>query len=221
MMVGAATVDAVRRIAERANDVLAAFAPAGPLPSSDPLAVAAPPGASFITQDAAGKRAYSRAGAFHVDDGGALRGVDGGAVLGFTGTGAAALLGPVRLPEPDRTLGRCDDLRIESDGTLAYTRTAIDPRTRERSVERAVVAQLALARFPAGSVGAPDGIVPHIGRPSDGIFGPLATYAREARGVDIDAGLARLSEAYLTLRALHAVQRADAHGQKVALDLVK
>jgi hypothetical protein len=214
MMVEAATAEAVRRVAERANDVLAAFAPgampvygdvrttAAPLASSDPLSVAAPAGAWFIVSDAAGARTYTRAGNFHVDDGGTLRGAGGAAILGFTG----------------------------SDGTLAYTRSAIDPRTRERSVERAVVARLALARFPAGTAplridatqaAAPEGVLPHVGRPDDGLFAPLTVHARDAGGVDLDAGLARLSEAYLTLRALHAAQRAASASQKVATDLVK
>ena len=160
----------------------------------------------------------------------AWRGAGGAAVLCFSGGGEAALLGPVQLPEPDRSLGRCDDLHIESDGTLAYTRSAIDPRTRERTVERAVVARLALARFPAGTapvrvdatqVAAPEGIVPLVGRPGDGTFGALATQARESGAVDLDAGLARLSEACLALRALHAAQRAATQEQRVATELVK
>ena len=60
-MLGTASLDALKRIADRANDVLAAYAPgaipqfgdvtgnAPPLPVDDPLSVAAPPGAWFLT----------------------------------------------------------------------------------------------------------------------------------------------------------------------------
>jgi len=239
-MLGAASVEALQRIADRANDVLGAYAPGGfpvrgdvratapPAKVDDPLSVAAPSDAWFVTSDAAGVRAYTRAGTLHVDDAGTLRGSDGSAVLGFAN--GNILPGTIALPEPDRTLGRCGDLRIESDGTLAYTRAAIDPRTRERSAERVVVGVLALARFPAGTapvhvdathVAAPEGVVPHVGRPGDGAFGPLTTYARDGGSLDLDAGLARLSEAYLTFRALSAANRADLLEQKTALDLVK
>jgi hypothetical protein len=242
MMLGAASIDALQRIADRAADVLASNAPgsfplhgdvrAATLPRhvDDPLSVSAPADAWFVTLDARGARTYTRAGSFHVDAAGELRGADGGAVLGFLDADASGVPAAVRLPEPDRTLGRCDDVRIEGDGTLAYTRSAIDPRTRERSVERVVVAQLALARFPAGTapqrldaahVAVPDGVVPHLGRPGDGTFGPLATYARDGGALDLDAGLARLSEAYLSFRALTAAHRAELGGVKVALDLVK
>ncbi len=239
-MIGAAAVDVLQRIAQRADDVLGAYAPgafpargdvraaAPPQKVDDPLSVAAPADAWFVTSDSAGRRAYTRAGSFAIDPDGTLRGGDGAAVLGFTG--GDIVPSPVVLPEPDRTLGRCADLRIESDGTLAYTRSTIDPRTRERSAERVAVSALALARFPAGSapqrldgthVAAPDGVVPHLGRASDGVFGPLTTYARDGGGLDLDAGLARLSEAYLTFRAVAAANRAGLSDEKTALDLVK
>ena len=239
-MIGAAAVDVLQRIAQRADDVLGAYAPgafpargdvrspAPPQKVDDPLSVAAPAGAWFVTSDAAGRRAYTRAGAFQIGTDGTLRGADGAAVLGFAGGDAVPT--PVTLPEPDRTLGRCVDLRIESDGSLAYTRSAIDPRTRERSAERVDVSALALARFPAATapqrvdathVVAPDGVVPHLGRASDGAFGPLTTYARDGGGLDLDAGLARLSEAYLTFRAVTAANRAGLREEKTALDLVK
>lgn len=239
-MIGAAPVDVLARIAERADDVLSAYTPGGfpvrgdvraaaaPLKVDDPLSVAAPPDAWFVTETNTGTRLYTRAGAFGVGADGMLRGADGHAVLGFAN--GSLVTAPLALPEPDRTLGRCVDLRIESDGTLAYTRSAIDPRTRERTAERVVVGTLALARFPAGTapqrldathVAAPDGVVPHVGRASDGAFGPLTTYARDGGGLDLDAGLARLSEAYLTFRAVAAAKRADLGEEKTALDLVK
>ena len=240
-MLGVATLDALNRIADRTNDVLAAYTPgavpqfgdvnvsAPPLPFDDPLSVAAPPGSWFVTLDERGTRTYTRAGSFHIGADGTLQGVDGARVLGTPPGGGA--LAPLRLPEPDRTLGRCDDVHLEDDGTLAYTRTSIDPRTRERSVERAVVGRIALARFPAGSnpqrldathFGAIAGVVPHIGTAGDGDgFAALATHARDLGNVDIDTGLARLSEAYVAFSALQAANKAQGAGSKVVMDLLK
>jgi hypothetical protein len=239
-VIGAGQVEVLRRIAERADDVLGAYAPgafpvrrdvrapAAPVKVDDPLSVAAPPDAWFVTGTSDGTRVYTRAGAFSAGADGMLRGPDGHAVLGFATGGLVPA--PLALPEADRALGRCTDVRIESDGTLAYTRSAIDPRTRERTAERVPVGTLALARFPAGTapqrldathVTAPAGVVPHVGRASDGVFGPLTTYARDGGGLDLDAGLARLSEDYLTFRAVAAAHRADMRDEKTALDLVK
>jgi len=239
-MLGSASLDALKRIADRANDVLAAYTPgavpqfgdvngtAPPLPVDDPLSVAAPPGAWFATLDDRGARTYTRAGAFHIGADGTLQTVDGARVLG-TQPGTA-VLAPLRLPEPDRTLGRCTDVHLEDDGVLAYTRMSIDPRTRERSVERAVVGRVALARFPAGSspqrldathFGSVAGVVPHIGAPADGGFAALATHARDIGNVDIDTGLQRLQEAYVAFSALQAANKAQGAGAKVVMDLLK
>jgi len=239
-MLGSASLDALKRIADRANDVLAAYTPgavpqfgdvngtAPPLPVDDPLSVAAPPGAWFATLDERGARTYTRAGAFHIGADGTLQTVDGARVLG-TQPGTA-VLAPLRLPEPDRTLGRCTDVHLEDDGVLAYTRMSIDPRTRERSVERAVVGRVALARFPAGSspqrldathFGSVAGVVPHIGAPADGGFAALATHARDIGNVDIDTGLQRLQEAYVAFSALQAANKAQGAGAKVVMDLLK
>ncbi len=121
-------------------------------------------------------------------------------------------------------------MHLEDDGVLAYTRTSIDPRTRERSTERAVVGRVALARFPAGSnpqrldathFGAVAGIVPHVGAPADGAFPALATHARDIGNVDIDTGLQRLTEAYVAFSALQAANKAQGAGSKVVMDLLK
>jgi hypothetical protein len=239
-MLGAATLDALQRIADRANDVLTAFRPGAfplhsdvaaarpPVASTDPLSVAAAPDAWFVTADPAGGRAYTRAGTFHVGDDGTLRADDGAAVLG-TGAGGTTL-GPLRVPDADRILGRATGLRIAGDGTVAYTRVAIDPRTRERTLEPVVVGRLALARFPAGSapqrldathVGGVAGVVPHVGLPADGTFPPLATGARDAGSIDLDASLRKLSEAYVAFSAMQAAHKAQGDGSKVVMDLLK
>jgi hypothetical protein len=113
---------------------------------------------------------------------------------------------------------------------LAYTRAAIDPRTRERTVERAVVGRVALARFPAGTspqrvdathFSAVAGVVPHLGSPSDGTFAPLEVRARDTGSIDLDVGLQRLTEAYVAFSALEAAHRAQAAGAKTIMDAVK
>jgi hypothetical protein len=228
-MLASASLDALKRIADRANDVLAAYTPGAmprygdvsgtlpPLPNDDPLSVAAPPGAWFVTADDRGARTYTRAGGFHLGTDGTLQTVDGARVLGTPVAGGA--LAPLRLPEPDRTLGRGGDIHLEDDGVLAYTRTSIDPRTRERSQERAVVGRVALARFPAG--GNPQRLdATHFGAVAGG-FAALTTRARDAGNVDIDMGLQRLSEAYVAFSALQAAHKAQGAGNKVVMDLLK
>jgi flagellar basal body rod protein FlgG len=240
MMLPTASLDALKRISDRANDVLAAFTPGAmpqfgdvsgsmpPVPSDDPLSVAAPAGAWFVTAGEGGARTFTRAGSFHVGSDGSLQTADGARVLGTPPGGGA--LAPLRLPEPDRTLGRGTDVHLEDDGVLAYTRTSIDPRTRERSTERAVVGRVALARFPAGSnpqrldathFGAVAGVVPHVGSPADGAFPALAVHARDIGTVDIDTGLQRLTEAYVAFSALQAAHKAQGAGSKVVMDLLK
>jgi flagellar basal body rod protein FlgG len=198
------------------------------LPNDDPLSVAAPPGAWFVTLDDRGTRTYTRAGGFHLGTDGTLQTLDGARVLGTPLAGG--VLAPLRVPEPDRTLGRGTDIHLEDDGVLAYTRTSIDPRTRERSQERTIVGRVALARFPAGSnpqrldathFGAVAGVVPHLGAPADGGFAALTTRARDAGSIDIDMGLQRLSEAYVAFSALQAAHKAQGAGNKVVMDLLK
>ena len=239
-MLAPASLDALKRIADRANDVLAAFTPGAipsrgdvngssiPLPSDDPLSVATAPGTWFVTNDERGTRTYTRAGSFHIGTDGTLQTIDGSRVLGTPA--GSTILGPLRLPEPDHTLGRCADVHLDADGVLAYTRTSIDPRTRERTAERTVVGRVALARFPAGGnpqrldathFGAVAGIVPHVGAPAEGGFPALATHARDIGNVDLDMGLQRLSEAYVAFSALQAANKAQGAGSKVVMDLLK
>jgi flagellar basal body rod protein FlgG len=240
MMLGSATLDALQRIADRANDVLAAYrpgafplrldvaAPHAPVPVADPLSVAAPPGAWFVTADPAGTRSYTRAGSFHLGDDGTLRTDDGAVVLGTGAAGTA--LGPLRIADADRILGRASGLRIAADGTLAYARAAIDPQTGRRGAEMVVVGRIALARFPAGSVpqrldathvAGVAGVVPHVGAPADGAFPPLATFARDGGNVDLDASLGKLTEAYVAFSAMQAAHKAQGDGNKVVMDLLK
>ena len=239
-MLAPASLDALQRIADRANDVLAAYAPgaepqfgdvrvpSAAQPATDPLSVAVPPGAWFVTLDDRGARTYTRAGSFHIGPDGALQTPGGAPVLGTSGAGAA--LAPLSLPEADRALGRCTDVQVEADGSLAYTRATIDPRTRERGTERVVAGRIALARFPAGGnpqridatrFAAVAGVVPHVGAPVDGTFAALATRARDTGSIDIDLGLQRLSEAYVAFAALEAAHRAQGAGAKTIMDLLK
>jgi hypothetical protein len=239
-MLAPSSLDALRRIADRANDVLAAYAPgaepqfgdvraaSAPQPVEDPLSVAAPAGAWFVTLDERGARAYTRAGSFHIGADGTLQTPGGTPVLGTTQAGGA--LAPLGLPEPDRTLGRCDDAAVEPDGTFAYMRVTIDPRSRERGSERVVVGRIALGRFPAGGgpqridatrFAAVAGVVPHVGAPADGAFGALTTRVRDTGSVDIDLGLQRLADAYVAFAALEAAHKAQGAGAKTVMDLLK
>jgi flagellar basal body rod protein FlgG len=240
MMLGTATLDALQRIAERASDVLAAYQPGafplhhdvagtrGPLPAADPLSVAAPPDAWFVAADREGARTFTRAGTLHLGDDGVLATADGSAILGYAG--AAGTLTPLRVPDPDRVLGRATNARIAADGTLAYTRVAIDPRTRERTLETVALGRIALARFPAGSL--PQridathargiaGVVPHLGVPAEATFAPLVTSARDTGNVDIDVSLQKLAEAYVAFSAMQAANKAQGDGNKVVMDLLK
>jgi hypothetical protein len=164
-------------------------------------------------------------------DRGTLRGADGAAVLGYPGGDARGkLAAPLILSASDVALGRCADVRIESDGTVSYTRATIDPRTTERGIERVTAGKVALARFPAGTqpirlderhVGAPQGIAPLLGTPADGTFAGLATYARDTGAVDIDTSLEKLSDAYRAFSALAAAQKARGATDQSAMDLLK
>ncbi|MBV9439668.1 MAG: hypothetical protein JOZ24_06730 [Candidatus Eremiobacteraeota bacterium] len=241
-MFNGAPVDALDRIASRAADLRAIYrAGAQPqnadvrsdpvlYPANDPLAVALPPNSWLVLRGPGGTRTYTRDGALAVDDG-VLRARGGAEVLGYPGGDArGAVAVPLRLPAADVALGRCADVRIDADGSVAFTRTAIEPRSGERSTERVVVGRVALARFPAGThperidethVAAPNGVVPHVGTPGDGTFPGLATRTREGGPVDIAAGVERLNEAYRAFQAIGAALKSRASVEKTTIDLVK
>lgn len=241
-MLGAPFVDALDRIASRTQDLRDAYR-TGSVPfnddvrtaesvamTTDPMSAAAPPGAWFVIRTADGERAFTRNGAFELREG-VLCNRDGAEVLGYpAGDARGTVPVPLRLPQTDRALGRSGDARVEGDGTVVYTRAAIDPRTGERNVEKVAIGRVALARFPAGTAparldatrfGAPAGVAPHLGTPNDGTFPPLATSSRDAGAIDIDTGLQRLNEAYLAFEAIGAAQRARYGVDKTTLDLVK
>ncbi len=237
-MLNGASLSALSRIAERANDLLNAYTPgfrptfsdvtaALPKPekSSNPLSVVAPADGWFVVAAKDGSRRYTRDGEFEFRNG-ALVTSHGEPVMTLE-RGVAV---PLRADPVDVALGRCTDVRVESDGTLAYTRPALDPQTGERTVERVGIGRVALARFPAGTqpvrldpstYGAPHGVLPHFGTPADGSFGGLVTYARDRGALDLDSGIARLQEAYQAFSALGAANRARGKTESVAMDLVK
>jgi flagellar basal body rod protein FlgG len=241
-MHAASPLDAYDRMLSRAQDLREIFrAGALPLnddvgtgaqvvPSSDPLSVVPPPGAWLVTRSADGRRAYERDGTLTLADG-VLRTANGAEVLGYPGGDARGTVPvPLRLAETDRALGRAGDARVDDDGTVAYTRAAIDPRSGARGAERIVLGRLALARFPAGThlqridvtrAAAPAGVAPHLGTPGDGVFPALATFSRDAGGIDLAAGVARLDEAYRAFEALGAALKSRMAVQKTTVDLVK
>ncbi|HTC31523.1 MAG TPA: hypothetical protein VK702_12425 [Candidatus Acidoferrum sp.] len=240
MMINAAAEDALERIAQRAADVQRAFTPgatspfgdavteqAGSRPALDPLCVAAPPDAYFITTDERGRTVYTRDGGFALRAG-TLAGADDRAILGFRSSSSAT--SELHVDDVDAALGRVNDLRIEPDGTLAYDRAIVDPRTGSRQRERVAVGRVALARFPAATklaasdanhFVAPSGVVPHVGRAGDGNFAPVALMQRETSRIDFDKSLDRLEEAYVTFDALQAAHKAQGGVGKAAMDLLK
>jgi flagellar basal body rod protein FlgG len=241
-MLNAAAVDAYDRVAARADDLRDAFrAGTVPLnddvrveprvvPALDPLSIVPPPGAWLVTRGADGTRAYERDGALSLRDG-VLRTSDGAQVLGYpAGDARGAVPVPLRVPDIDAALGRAAEAHVERDGTVAYARTAIDPRSGARSSERVTLGRVALARFPAGSqpqrldgarVAAPPDVTPHLGTPADGSFSALATFSRDAGTIDVAAGVAKLDEAYRAFEAIGAAVRSQASVTKTTVDLVK
>lgn len=240
MLIDPSTSAAFDRIAQRAADVKMAFTP-GAIPSSgdtatanagasvtmDPFSATAPERAYFVTSDERGRTCYTRDGSFSLRDG-VVAGSNGKAMLGYTAQDGALV--PLHVDSTDAALGRVRDLHVEADGSIAYAREAIDPRSGTRELERVVVGRLALARFPAATklsavdanhFGAPPGDLPLLGRAKDGNFGALTPFAREASRVDLDESLRRLHDAYLAFSALQAAHKAQGHLGKTAMDLLK
>ena len=239
-MIDPATASALERIETRNQDVRNAYA-AGfvPLlndtssaprvvPTADPLGVALPEGTYVLTPDGAGRIGYSRDGAFHVTNG-EVRAADERPILGFAG-GDRKSLTALRVDPYDAALGNVVDLRVEADGSVAYTRSSVDPRTGERRAERVALGRVALARFPAGTeperadathVRPPLGVQPQLGVPSDGSFPALRTHARDLGRVDLLAGLEKMKEAYDNYEALRAAHHGRGQTEKIAMDLVK
>ena len=237
MMISNDTARAFEQIAQRQRDLQAAFSSGGFAvhgdvarePSVrvalDPLSVAAPANAYFVTEDGR-VRTFSRNGDFRIESGRLVDG-SGRSVLGLRHDGAS--FAPLEVEPVDVALGRAQDARISSDGTLSYAWRVIDPRSGNVEMQRVAVGRIALARFPAGTKLAPadathgvaDAALAHYGVPQDGNFGPLAAFRREDSRVDVDAGLERLEEAYLAFDALRAAHQAQGTTQKAAMDLVK
>jgi flagellar basal body rod protein FlgG len=239
MLISDATMRALDTISARERDLLQAFTP-GAFPEKndvaaapasqdvgDPLSAAPPDNAYFVVRDEQGRALYTRDGAFGVRDG-ALVDSQGRWVLGYRdGTSA---LEPLRADPIDVAYGFAGAARIESDGSVTYERTTIDPRTGRREPQRETFGQIALARFAPGTslravdpahAAATPGIAPHLGKAGDGCFGAIRPSARACSGIDIDLGLQRLQEAYLSFDAIHASVTANGGIEKTTMDLLK
>ncbi|HEY5256849.1 MAG TPA: hypothetical protein VIJ12_00560 [Candidatus Baltobacteraceae bacterium] len=239
MTVDAAISAAFDRVSARQRDAMRAFTP-GATPENDdvaektvaeftldPLSVVPPEGDYFVVSGQRGTRSYTHDGSMAIRDG-RLVDASGQPVLGSTHDGAT--LAPISIDPIDLALHRCEGLRIDADGSLAYRRTTIDPRTGARIAERVIAGRLALARFPAGTaplpkdalhVGAPHDVLPHVGVAGDGAFGTLLPMHRSGASIDIDASLTKLREAYIALDALRAARAADGSVAKTTMDLLK
>jgi len=241
VLVSASTERALDYIAQRASDVQRAYAP-GAVPAFDdvanarsavsknvdPLSIALPNDAYLITRDAPSDPLYTRDGGLQVRDG-LLVTQRGSPVLGYA-SAENAPVGDLAIDPVDRALGRVQNLRIEADGTFAYDRTVVDPRSGTREMQRIAVGRLALARFPAATklgivdatrASAPAGVVPHVGRPGDGNFDRVVPMRREGSHIDIDRSLEKLKDAYTAFDALAAAHKAQSKLGKTAMDLLK
>lgn len=228
---------ALDRIAERADDLRRAFLPGAASanddvakkPSAqftlDGLSVASPENAYFVVARQDGTQAYTRDGSFAVRDGVLTAG--GHPVLGRTDSSGA--LEPLRIDPVDAALGRVTNLRLDSDGALRYSRAVIDPRTGQRQSQDVTAGRVGLARFPAATKLEGDGwsctpparVVPHTGLPGSDGFASLHPMQRSAGGVDLDASLARLKDAYVAFDALAAAEAAKDRFGKNAMDVLK
>jgi hypothetical protein len=239
-MIDSAVSAGLERIAARERDVRGAYEPgftpeasdAARAPriarSDDPLSVTAPDGAYFAISDADGRLRLTRDGAFTIHDG-VLADRDGRAALGFA-VGDRSRVLPMRVDPIDVALGRASNAHVDADGTFAYTRTSVDPRSGERRSERVVVGRVALARFPAGTqpvrldgaaVAAPAGVAPQFGVPADGMFAPLHAHSRDLGRMDVIVGIEKMREAYEQFEALRAANHTRGSFEKTTMDLLK
>ena len=243
-MINPGPARALTELATRAQEMLHAYEPgyettddqirsatlARSEPSLDAMSVAGPEGAYFIGTDPSGKAFYSRDGSFRID-GPNIGWSDGSAVMGYP-PGAAPGSAPqaLRVDPVDAALGRVGEPHVETDGSVAYTRTAVDPKTGKPRKERVVAGVVALARFPAGSavtpisgsrIAPPGGLAPAVGTPGLTPFGALVPKARDLGSVNFEAGLNQLREAFLALDAMSATAHVDDRDAHVAMDLIK
>jgi hypothetical protein len=240
MQINASMERALDYISQRADDVMHAYTPGAvpkfddvaterslKQPSFDPLCVAMPEGTYLLAAGTRGRTLYGRDGALHFE-GATLTGEDGRPVLGFSKGGAA--LGPIQIDPVDQALGRARNLRIATNGSVAYDRDLIDPLTGLRHVERVSLGRIALARFPAATKlnvvdavhgEAPAGVVPHVGVPGDGNLPLLSPMARASSRIDVDRSLERLQGAYVAFDAVEAAHKVQGVVGKTTMDLLK
>lgn len=239
-MIDSAISAGLEKIAARERDVRGAYEPGFTPESSDaargsritrsddPLCVAAPDGAFFATGGADGHVRFTRDGAFEIKDG-VLSDRMGQPALGFA-VGDRSRVAPLRIDPYDIALGRASNPHVDADGTFAYTRTSLDPRSGERRSERVVIGRVALARFPAGtqplridaaSLGAPPGIAPQFGVPADATFAPLHAHTRDLGRMDVIVGIEKMREAYENFEALRAANHVRGSFAKTTMDLLK
>lgn len=243
-MINPGPARALAELASRAQEMLHAYEPgyetaddqirsatlARSEPALDPMSVSAPEGAYFVGTDRSGKTFFSRDGSFRVD-GPNVGWSDGSAALGYpAGSPSGSAPQKLRIDPVDAALARVGDPHVEADGSVVYTRTAVDPKNGKQHKERVVAGVLALARFPAGSAVtpisasravSPGGVTPALGTPGGKTFGALAPKSRDLGSVDFEAGLNQLREAFLALDAMSATARVDDRDAHVAMDLIK
>lgn len=241
-MIDASSARMLATIAARASDLLNAYTPGAQphfadvvasTPSTyhvqDELSVTSSDG--YFVVDDRGRRAFTKDGGFTVREG-ALLTKGGAAVYGYADADAQrrGVLTALHVDPVDAALKRHDDMRVESDGHVVYTRAVRDAASGAARPERVVLGTLALARFPAGTrpveldathVAAPSDTRVQIGTPADGAFAPLATHSADRGNYDIDRALQRLHDAYESFGALQAAKSARGKTDRTAMDLIK
>lgn len=227
MLIADSTARALENIAAREREVIETFPAQGEAEFPGRVQCQPPDGTYLLSVNGDGSRAFTRPAALYFHDGELTDG-NGNTILGYKTPGSA--LAPLRADSVDSMLGWSGVARIGDDGAVGYERSAIDPLSGERHAQYVTIGRLALARFPAGTKlaaaggsldAAPAGILPHVGVPGDGSFPNLASSAPQSIDRNLDDGLQRLQEAYLSLDALRAAGAAQGSTQKTAMDLLK